>query len=74
MFSEMQDLKFDSAYRDPLEGITTWKRGEEWLTLYSPRPFPQRLNVIGLGMGAPGDVEAEVLVVNSLEQLDQLAD
>lgn len=73
MFSQIEDLKFDKAYKEPLENINTWKRGEEWLTLYSPRPFPQKLNVIGLGLGASGDVRAEVIVVGSFDELDSVA-
>jgi len=35
------------------------------LTLYDPRPVPQKLALIGLGGSVAGDIKAEVLVVKN---------
>ena len=50
----------------------TWRRGQEFLTLHDPRPVPFNLTITGLGLGAPGDVKAEVIVVKTFEELDAL--
>lgn len=49
--------------------VPHWVRGEESLTLLAPTERP--LQVLGLGMTVAGDVEAEVVVVSSFEELEQ---
>ena len=46
----------------------------EGLTLYSPRPVAQKLTLIGLGLGAPGNVTAEVVVVRTFDELEALGE
>jgi carboxypeptidase Q len=45
---------FDNVHLEPVSNFTKWVRGNEALTLYSPRPFPQPLGVIGLGRSISG--------------------
>lgn len=49
-------------------------RGAEELVLYSPRPVPQKLNLIGLGNTISGHVKAEAVVVTSWDDLDAKQD
>jgi len=41
------------------------------LTLKEPREFPTKLSLIGLGLGASGDAEGEVIVVHSFAELEE---
>jgi len=45
---------FDSVRLEPVPNFTKWVRGNESLTLYSPRPTPQKLGLIGIGRSVPG--------------------
>ncbi|MCB0370964.1 MAG: hypothetical protein KDD45_16470 [Bdellovibrionales bacterium] len=45
---------FDNVHLEPVSNFTKWVRGKEELTLYSPRPTPQKLGVIGLGRSISG--------------------
>ena len=45
---------FDNVHLEPVANFTKWVRGREELTLYSPRPNPQKLAVIGLGRSISG--------------------
>lgn len=45
---------FDNVRLEPVRNFTKWVRGREELTLYSPRPTPQKLNLIGLGRSISG--------------------
>lgn len=60
---------FDSAHLEPVSNFTKWVRGKESLTLYSPRPTPQKLNVIGLGKSISGTVKADAIVFRSFDEL-----
>lgn len=44
------------------------------MTLYSPRPFPQPLGLIGLGRSISGNVRAEAIVVRTFAELDKRKD
>lgn len=74
LYKQLQDLGFDRVVKESLGNITSWRRGKESLTLFDPRPVPQKLAVIGLGKGAPGNVTGEVIVVKSFEELDQIGE
>lgn len=37
--------------------------------MYDPRPYPQKLAVIGLGWSTSGNITAEAIVVNSFSEL-----
>jgi hypothetical protein len=45
---------FDNIRLEPVKNFTKWVRGKEELYLHSPRPFPQKLDLIGLGMSISG--------------------
>ena len=46
--------QFDNIRLEPVSDFTKWVRGNEELTLLSPRPFPSKLSVIGLGGSVAG--------------------
>ena len=62
---------FDNIRLEPVANFTKWIRGKEELILHSPRPFPQKLGLIGLGRTISGHVMAEAIVVRSFDELDQ---
>ncbi|CAD8184848.1 unnamed protein product [Paramecium octaurelia] len=72
LVQEIQDYGFDKVWKENLGEITSWKRGEESVTLYEPRQQPQKLNMIGLGWTPAGTVKAEVEVVHSFEELKNI--
>lgn len=61
----------DNVGLEPVTNFQTWWRGKEKLTLYDPRPYPQDLKLIGLGRSVPCNITAEVVVVDSWDDLDQ---
>ena len=65
---------FDNIRLEPVRNFTKWVRGKESLTLYSPRPTPQKLNLIGLGRSISGNVKADVIVFRSFEELEAKKD
>ncbi len=55
--------------------VPAWVRGEESASLITS--FTRELNILGLGMSVgtpPGGIEAEVLVVESFDELDSLGE
>lgn len=62
-------MEFSKAVKENLGTVTSWKRGEESLTLLKPRSVPTKLNLIGLGWSPAGDVTAEVVVIRSFNEL-----
>ncbi len=40
---------FENVNLEPVKNFTKWVRGNESLTLLKPRPFPTKLDIIGLG-------------------------
>ena len=54
MASQANKLGFDNLKLEEVKNFTKWARGKESLTLYDPRPFPQKLGVIGLGSSVSG--------------------
>lgn len=72
--SEMKDQPFDDVYTQKVM-VPHWVRGEESATLISPRK--KDLPMLGLGgsVGTPENgIEAEVLVVESFEDLNEKAE
>lgn len=45
---------FDNVHLEPVRNFTKWIRGKEELILHSPRPTPQKLDLIGLGKSVSG--------------------
>ncbi|EAR91471.1 plasma glutamate carboxypeptidase (macronuclear) [Tetrahymena thermophila SB210] len=58
---------------EPVRNFTKWVRGQESLTLFEPRPFPQKLKMIGLGRSVGGNVTADAVVVTSFDDLQAKA-
>ena len=54
MASYANKIGFENIRLEEVKNFTKWVRGEESLTLYDPRPFPQKLGVIGLGSSISG--------------------
>ena len=54
-----------------MSNFTKWVRGKEELILHEPRPFPTKLNLIGLGRAAPGHIVADALVVRDFDELER---
>jgi len=67
---EIKNEGFQNPHLEPVNNITAWVREEESLTLYDPRPFPQKMPMIGLGKSAAGNVTAEVIVVKSFDEIE----
>lgn len=53
-----------------MTNFTRWIRGKEELYLLSPRPFPSKLGLIGLGGTPSCNLLAEALVVSGWEDLE----
>lgn len=70
MAAMAQKEGFDNIRLEPVSNFTKWVRGKETLTLYSPRPTPQKLNVIGLGKSISGNVKADAIVFSSFDELE----
>ena len=49
MMSMAKKDGFDNVHLEPVSNFTKWTRGKESLTLFSPRPNPQKLGIIGFG-------------------------
>jgi carboxypeptidase Q len=60
---------FENIRLEPVGEFTKWIRGKESLTLYSPRPTPQKLDLIGLGKTISGNVKADAIVFRSYDEL-----
>ena len=65
---------FDNIRLEPVTNFTKWVRGKEELILHSPRPFPTKLNLIGLGRAAPGHLTADAIVVRDFDELEKRKD
>ena len=71
----LQKEGFDNVHMEPMTA-PRWHRGEESLTLLSPRQYPYKMNMLSLGssMGTgPDGITAEVVVVRNETQLAQWA-
>ena len=74
LLAQLQKEGFENAHLEPVNNFTAWVRGEESLTLFSPRPFPQKMPMIGLGKSVSGNITADVVVVRSFDELNSIAD
>jgi hypothetical protein len=54
MASQANKIGFENLKLEPVSNFTKWTRGSESLTLFDPRPSPQKLGVIGLGSSVSG--------------------
>jgi carboxypeptidase Q len=74
MKEELIKEGFENVRLEENKNSLHWVRGKESLTLYSPRNYPTNIPMIGLGRSVGGNVKAEVLVVNSFDELEIKAD
>jgi carboxypeptidase Q len=65
---------FDNIRLEPVGSFTKWIRGKESLTMFSPRPTPQKLDLIGLGRSISGNVKADAIVFRSFDELESNKD
>ena len=70
----MQEDGHENVRKEPVN-VPKWVRGKETCELVSPRPMVIQMLGLGgsIGTGAEG-IEADVIVVDSKEELDQLPD
>jgi carboxypeptidase Q len=61
---------FENVRKELVPNITHWVRGQERLTLYSPRPTPTRIPMIGLGKSVGGNVTGELIVIQDFQDLE----
>ena len=47
LYRQLVEEDFDNPFLQPIYNVTHWVRGKEQLTLYSPRPFPTNIPLIG---------------------------
>jgi len=71
--NEMIEEHFENPRFENVPNTTHWVRGKERLTLFSPRPIPTSLGMIGLGKSVGGNVTGEVIVFRSFEELEKNA-
>lgn len=70
---EMQADGFDEVRAEPVN-VEVWVRGHETVSVVAPDPRPMRVLALGNSPGTPdGAIEAEVVVVDSFDHLDEIA-
>ena len=74
LYRIMLNEGFENARKELVPNITHWVRGEERLTLFSPRPSPTKIPMIGLGKSVGGNVTAEVIVIQDFDDLEAKSD
>ena len=62
---------FENVNLEKLEFHEKWVRGEERMTLLSPRPYPSKIPMIGLGRSIGGNVTSELVMITSFEELEE---
>jgi carboxypeptidase Q len=61
---------FEKVNLDEYQMAKTWTRGKEKMTLYSPRPYPTIIPMIGLGRSVGGNVTGEVMIITDWDDLE----
>jgi carboxypeptidase Q len=74
MKNELEVEGFENVKLENVPLKRRWVRGQEELTLLDPRPFPTRVPMIGLGGSVGGNITAEVVLVDSMEDMDTKGD
>ena len=69
IYNMMVKEGFENPRKELVPNITHWVRGQERLTLYSPRPSPTKIPMIGLGKSVGGNVTGQVIVVQDFNDL-----
>ena len=70
IYNMMVKEGFENPRKELVPNITHWVRGQERLTLYSPRPSPTKIPMIGLGKSVGGNVTGQVIVVQDFNDLE----
>lgn len=69
MQTVLNNYNLDNVHTEPVT-FDGWFRGEEYATLIKPRLYEMKILGLGYSVGTPGSgIVAEVLVVNSFEEL-----
>ena len=71
----LKEEGFDNVHTEDMTA-PQWERGEESLTLYSPRTHPYKMAMLGLGSSigtGPDGVTAQVIVVRNESDLEEKA-
>lgn len=70
---KLENEGFQNVHKQEITDVRHWVRGNESLTLLSPRPTPTNLRVIGLGGTVPGDVTSSIVMFTNLSDLEKLS-
>jgi carboxypeptidase Q len=70
LYQLLTDEGFQNVKLEKVPLTRKWIRGQESLTLFSPRATPTKVPLIGLGKSVGGDVTAEVVMLTSFDELD----
>ena len=65
---------FTNVKKEEIKDVQVWTRGNEHLTLNSPRKYPTKIPMVGLGLSVGGDVTADVVVVKTFDELHKLSE
>jgi carboxypeptidase Q len=71
MYRKLQMEGFENVRLDKVEYKRKWIRGDEHLFLLSPRPGKTKIPMTGLGKTEGGNVTAEVVLIETFEELDR---
>lgn len=71
--NKLENEGFQNVHKEEVTDVRHWVRGNESLTLLSPRPTPTKMEVIGLGGTVPGDVQSEIVMFTNLNDLEKLS-
>lgn len=74
MRDELIKEGFENVRLEPVPNVPRWVRGNEHLILFSPRPEPTKIPMVGLGKSVGGNVTAEVVMFENFEELEANAD
>jgi carboxypeptidase Q len=65
---------FQNVRLDEYQMARNWVRGNEKMTMISPRPFPCNIPMIGLGNSVGGDIFGQIVEIRSWEELEEKKD
>ncbi len=71
---ELEREGFENVRLEEVPNVPKWVRGEERLTMLSPRPFPSKIPLVGLGKSVGGNVTAEVIMFRNFEEMEYHSD
>lgn len=71
MRDELIKEGFENIKLEENKNSLHWVRGKETLTLFSPRKYPTKIPMVGLGKSIGGNVTGELIVVESFDDLEE---